>query len=201
MSSLYFKYGSMNCGKSADLIQTNYNYNERGQSTLVLTASIDNRFGVGTVTSRTGGSIESNIFSKEINLYQYIEETIKIRTGLSTGDSEKISCVLVDEAQFLTKQHVWELAKVTKLLKIPVICYGLRTDAFGDAFDGSAELLAIADHLDEKKTICRCGSKATMTLRFDENNLAMKSGSQVMIGGNGRYESVCLKHYIEKISS
>ncbi|PJG85762.1 thymidine kinase [Conservatibacter flavescens] len=189
MAKLYFYYSTMNAGKSTTLLQSSYNYQERNMNTLVYTAAIDDRFGVGKITSRIGISQSANLFSPNTDLFQ------EIQTHLQT---EKLHCILVDEAQFLTKAQVYQLSNVVDKLNIPVLCYGLRTDFQAELFEGSRYLLAWADQLEELKTICYCGRKANFVLRLDEQGQVVTDGEQVKIGGNDRYLSVCRQHYKEK---
>jgi thymidine kinase len=186
MAKLYFYYSSMNAGKSTNLLQSSYNYKERGMSTLVLAPRLDDRFGVGKVTSRIGIESEATTFSNDTDLFALV--------SVSNGESP-LHCVLVDEAQFLTRDQVFQLSEVTDKLNIPVLAYGLRTDFQGEPFEGSKYLLAWSDNLKEIKAICHCGTKATMVLRMDENGNAVTEGSQVEIGGNDRYVSMCRKHF------
>jgi len=179
----------MNAGKSTTLLQSSYNYRERDMNTLVYTAAIDNRFGVGKVTSRIGISQDAFLFRSETNLFDEINEHLK---------KEKVHCVLVDEAQFLSKQQVYQLSDVVDKLKIPVLCYGLRTDFQAGLFEGSKYLLAWADQLEELKTICYCGRKANFVLRLNDQGEVIKEGAQIQIGGNDSYLSVCRLHYKEK---
>jgi len=188
MAKLYFYYSSMNAGKSTSLLQSSYNYKERGMNTLVLAPQIDDRYKVGTVTSRIGLSAEATVFNLKDNLFKIIESNIS---------QQPIHCVLIDEAQFLTKDQVFQLSEVTDTLNIPVLAYGIRTDFQGEPFEGSKYLLAWSDNLKELKAICHCGSKATMVLRHDEDGNVITEGSQVEIGGNDRYVSVCHKHFKE----
>lgn len=188
MAKLYFYYSSMNAGKSTSLLQSSYNYKERGMNTLVLAPQLDNRFGVGKVASRIGIETDATTFTKDTDLFELVE---------STADSEPLHCVLIDEAQFLTRDQVFQLTEVTDDLHIPVLAYGLRTDFQGEPFDGSKYLLAWADTLKELKAICHCGTKATMVLRLDAEGNAVTEGSQVEIGGNDRYISMCRKHFKE----
>ncbi|MCH7822717.1 MAG: thymidine kinase [Proteobacteria bacterium] len=189
MAKLYFYYSSMNAGKSTALLQSSYNYRERGMNTLVLAPEFDDRFGVGKVTSRIGIEAEATAFRPADDLLQVIEDRCK---------DEALHCVLIDEAQFLTKEQVFQLGEVTDKLNIPVLAYGLRTDFQGEPFEGSKYLLAWSDNLKELKAICHCGSKATMVVRFDESGEAIREGSQIEIGGNDRYVSMCRKHFKEK---
>lgn len=189
MAKLYFYYSSMNAGKSTSLLQSSYNYKERGMNTLVLAPNFDDRFGVGKVTSRIGIESEATTFTMDTNLFELIE---------AASSDEPLHCVLIDEAQFLTREQVFELTEVTDNLGIPVLAYGLRTDFQGEPFDGSKYLLAWADTLRELKAICHCGTKATMVLRLDAEGKAVTEGSQVEIGGNDRYISMCRKHFKEE---
>lgn len=176
----------MNAGKSTLLLQGSYNYNEQGMNTMLLTAAIDDRAGKKTIASRIGLSSEAFIFGPDDNVYDMIK---------NESQNTRIDCVLIDEAQFLSKKQVWQLARVADELNIPVLCYGLRTDFRGKLFPGSGELLAIADSLREIRTICWCGRKASMVLRLDEMGKPVKRGEQVVIGGNDVYASVCRKHW------
>ena len=188
MAKLYFYYSTMNAGKSTTLLQSSFNYRERGMHTVLLTAALDDRFGKGKVSSRIGLSQEADLFSAGDNLYRHIEQR---------HSDKAIDCVLVDESQFLSEDQVWQLSEVSDQLGIPVLCYGIRTDFQGQLFPGSKALLAWADELQELKTICHCGSKATMVVRVDEQGNALKEGSQVEIGGNERYVSLCRRHFKE----
>ncbi|WP_075181922.1 thymidine kinase [Pantoea sp. 1.19] len=192
MAQLYFYYSVMNAGKSTTLLQSSYNYQERGLRTLIWTAEIDNRFGVGTVTSRIGLSAPAQCFNRDTPLFTEIARQ---------HEAESVHCVLVDECQFLTREQVMALSDVVDKLDIPVLCYGLRSDFRGELFAGSQYLLAWADKLVELKTICHCGRKAGMVLRLDERGEPFKEGEQVVIGGNERYVSVCRKHYKEALST
>ena len=189
MAKLYFYYSSMNAGKSTALLQSSYNYRERGMNTLVLAPEFDDRYGAGKVTSRIG--IESDAAT-----FRPADDLLEIVQALNKDDP--LHCVLIDEAQFLTKQQVFQLGEVTDKLNIPVLAYGLRTDFQGEPFEGSKYLLAWSDNLKELKAICHCGSKATMVVRFDESGNAVTEGSQIEIGGNDRYVSMCRKHFKEK---
>ena len=186
MANLYFYYSSMNAGKSTHLLQSSYNYNERGLKTVLYTAQIDDRYSKGKVTSRLGINAEADLFNKETDLFS------EIRTTLA---KENLSCVLIDEAQFLTKVQVRQLTDIVDHLNIPVLAYGIRTDFLGQTFKGSAALLAWADKLIELKTICHCGKKANFVIRCDEDGNAVKGGEQIEVGGNERYESLCRKHF------
>jgi thymidine kinase len=192
MAKLYFYYSSMNAGKSTSLLQSSYNYRERGMNTLVLAPRFDDRYGGGKVTSRIGIETEAKTFGVEDNLLEQIK---------TLCEDSPIHCVLIDEAQFLTKDQVFQLGEVTDRLNIPVLAYGLRTDFQGEPFEGSKYLLAWSDNLKELKAICHCGTKATMVVRFDEAGNAVTEGSQIEIGGNDRYVSMCRKHFKEKFFS
>lgn len=186
MAKLYFNYSAMNAGKSTLLLQGSYNYIERGMNTMLLTAALDDRAGKRVIASRIGLDSEADVFADGDDVFKMIKDRHNEKT---------IHCVLVDEAQFLSKAQVRQLSDVADGLGIPVLCYGLRTDFRGELFPGSGELLAIADSLREIKTICWCGSKASMVLRLDAQGNAIKSGAQVVIGGDDVYSSVCRKHW------
>jgi thymidine kinase len=187
VAKLYFYYSTMNAGKSTSLLQSSHNYRERGMRTLVYTAALDRRGG-GKVHSRIGLSSEATHFAPGTDLFREID---------AAHSREPVSCVLLDEAQFLTRQQVDDLAMVVDQLSIPVLCYGLRTDFRGELFAGSARLLALADELSELKTICHCGRKATMVVRVAADGHVERDGEQVEIGGNERYLSLCRRHYFE----
>ena len=189
MAKLYFYYSSMNAGKSTNLLQSSYNYKERGMNTLVLAPKLDDRYGEGKVTSRIGIESEATSFTAETDLYDIVESRIA---------ENPLHCVLIDEAQFLTRDQVFQLSDVTDKLNVPVLAYGLRTDFQGEPFEGSKYLLAWSDNLKEIKAICHCGTKATMVLRIGEDGKAVTEGSQVEIGGNDRYVSMCRRHFKEK---
>ncbi len=176
----------MNAGKSTILLQSSYNYRERGMHTLVLSPVVDDRFGIGKVSSRIGLQTESIAFSPSENLFRLIQKEHALRT---------VHCVLIDESQFLTKMQVRQLSDVCDELDVPVLAYGLRTDFQGNLFEGSQQLMAWADTLNEVKTICHCGRKATMVLRIDSSGKPVRDGEQIQIGGNERYVSVCRKHF------
>ena len=189
MAKLYFYYSSMNAGKSTALLQSSYNYRERGMNTLVLAPRIDDRYGVGKVKSRIGIESEATTFGPDDDLFEIARCQIA---------DEPLHCVLIDEAQFLTRDQVFQLGEITDKLNIPVLAYGLRTDFRGEPFEGSKYLLAWSDNLKEIKAICHCGTKATMVVRLDENGAAITEGSQIEIGGNERYVSMCRKHFRQK---
>ncbi len=182
MAKLYFYYSAMNAGKTTTLLQSAHNYRERGMRVLILTPRMDDRSGDGVVASRIGLRAQAAGFGREDDLEQ------RVRADIAACG--KLDCVLVDEAQFLTKAQAWQLSEVVDALRVPVLCYGLRTDFRGELFEGSAALLAWADELEEIKTICHSGKKATMTVRVDERGRAVQQGPQVEIGGNERYVSV-----------
>jgi len=176
----------MNAGKSTHLLQSSYNYRERDLNTLLFTAQIDDRFAKGKVSSRLGIHADAQLFNETTNVFS------KVKTYI---ESNKLACVLIDEAQFLTKQQVKELTDIVDELNIPVLAYGIRTDFLGETFGGSAALLAWADKLVELKTICHCGKKANFVIRCDEHGNAVKGGEQIEVGGNERYESLCRRHF------
>lgn len=182
MAKLYFYYSAMNAGKTTTLLQSAHNYRERGMRVSILTPRLDHRAGSGTVASRIGLKAAGHAFERGDDLEQII------RADIATHG--KLDCVLVDEAQFLAKAQVWQLSEVVDALRVPVLCYGLRTDFRGELFEGSQYLLAWADELNEIKTICHSGKKATMTVRVDDAGRAVQQGPQVEIGGNERYVSV-----------
>ena len=192
MAKLYFSYSAMNAGKSTVLLQASHNYKERGMKTILFTAKLDNRTEIGNITSRIGLSEKAETFDTTSNLYKCIDERKKI---------SDFSCVLIDEAHFLTTKQVWELSEVVDHLKIPVMCYGLRTDFQGNLFPGSNTLLAISDTLREIRTICHCGRKAIMVIRQDNNGNVIKEGDQIEIGGNEKYISLCRYHWKSEIYS
>lgn len=181
MAKLYFYYSAMNAGKTTTLLQSAHNYRERGMRTLILIPRLDDRAG-GRVASRIGLQADGMPFDRDTDLQRLVERDIAAHGT--------VHCVLVDEAQFLSRAQAWQLGEVVDALRIPVLCYGLRTDFRGELFEGSQHLLAWADELVEIKTICHSGSKATMTVRVDENGFAVQAGPQVEIGGNERYVSV-----------
>ncbi|MGF9562323.1 thymidine kinase [Neorhizobium sp. JUb45] len=191
MAKLYFHYATMNAGKSTMLLQASYNYRERGMRTVIFIAAFDDRAGTGKVASRIGLSSEAIPFRASDDLYAQIE----VMHG-----QEPITCVFIDEAQFLSAEQVWQLARVSDRIGIPVMAYGLRTDFQGKLFPGSHELLAIADELREVRTICHCGRKATMVVRVGADGEVVREGAQVEVGGNDRYVSLCRRHWEEKMS-
>jgi thymidine kinase len=192
MAKLYFYYASMNAGKSTNLLQADFNYRERGMSTMLFTAAIDDRFAPGTITSRIGLEAPATPFDPGTNLAALVLERHR---------TEALACVLVDEAQFLTSGQVDSLARLADAHDIPVLAYGLRTDFQGELFPGSARLLALADSLVEIKSVCTCGRKATMNLRVDAAGGAIGEGAQTEIGGNDRYVALCRRHFVEALGS
>nr|WP_314085528.1 thymidine kinase [uncultured Shinella sp.] len=188
MAKLYFSYATMNAGKSTLLLQASYNYQERGMRTAIFIASFDDRAGQGRISSRIGLTSEAIAFDHTDDLYRHIE-------ALMADGGGEIACVFVDEAQFLSEEQVWQLARVADRLSIPVMAYGLRTDFQGKLFPGSKALLAIADEMREVRTICHCGRKATMVVRLGADGKVAKSGAQVEIGGNDKYVSYCRRHW------
>ncbi|HEY0623365.1 thymidine kinase [Sphingomonas sp.] len=192
MAKLYFYYASMNAGKSTNLLQADFNYRERGMRTILFTAAVDDRAGEGRIASRIGLAAGAIGFDAQMDLRLRVEREV---------DAGPVHCVLVDEAQFLSAAQVDQLAAVADVLGIPVLAYGLRTDFTGALFEGSARLLALADALIEIKSVCRCGRKATMNLRVDEEGRAVAQGAQTEIGGNDRYVALCRRHFVEAISA
>ncbi len=188
MAKLYFHYSTMNAGKSTVLLQASHNYRERGMQTYLLTAKLDDRAGEGRIASRIGIGSAADTFLPEDDLCARI--AVRLREGA-------VACIFIDEAQFLTREQVWQLARVVDDLNVPVMCYGLRVDFRGELFPGSAALLALADEMREVRTICHCGKKATMVVRMDAEGCAMSEGDQVQIGGNETYLSLCRRHWRE----
>ena len=186
MAKLHFYYSAMNAGKSTTLLQSSYNYQERGMQTILLLPDIDTRSGRGTIGSRIGLQEQAHIFSRQENLFDKI---------ISLYKNNGAHCVLIDEAHFLTKDQVKQLCFVCDELNIPVLAYGLRTDFQAQPFDGSMHLLALADVLVELKTICHCGAKATMNMRIDTYGNKIEEGEQIAIGGNEMYVATCRKHF------
>ena len=190
MAKLYFYYAAMNAGKSTTLLQADFNYRERGMQTMLWTAAFDGRSGVGTIGSRIALNAPANIYDERTDLFAAVGEELRKR---------ELHCILVDEAQFLTRAHVLQLCRIADELLIPVLCYGLRTDFQGKLFEGSAALLALADALIELKAVCECGRKATMNLRVDAEGHAVAAGAQTEIGGNDRYIALCRRHFFERL--
>ena len=190
MAKLYFYYASMNAGKSTTLLQADFNYRERGMATMLWTAALDDRTAQG-IESRIGLGAEAHRFTPATDLFERIGAAHAV---------QPLACVLVDEAQFLSRDQVWQLARLADEGGIPVLCYGLRTDFRGELFPGSAILLGIADALVELKAVCHCGRKATMNLRVDANGAAVRDGAQTEIGGNDRYVALCRRHFGEAMA-
>ncbi|MGR3468334.1 MAG: thymidine kinase [Shimia sp.] len=190
MAKLYFHYSTMNAGKSTLLLQASYNYIERGMETYLLTAAFDDRAGPGKIGSRIGIEAEADTYTPSTDLFAMIERR------LARGDC---ACVMVDEAQWLTRDQVWQLARAVDDLGVPIMCYGLRVDFRGELFPGSAALLALADEMREVRTICHCGRKATMVIRTDAEGRALTEGAQIEVGGNERYVSLCRRHWREAV--
>lgn len=190
MAKLYFYYASMNAGKSTTLLQADFNYRERGMATMLWTAAIDDRGGDRAIESRIGLHANAHRFDGATDLWERVTAAHRV---------EPLACVLVDEAQFLTEGQVWQLARLADEAKIPVLCYGLRTDFQGELFPGAKVLLGIADSLVELKAVCHCGRKSTMNLRVDESGAAVSQGAQTEIGGNDRYVALCRKHFVEAL--
>lgn len=187
MAKLHFYYSAMNAGKSTTLLQSSYNYNERGMDTLLYAPAVDDRYGVGKITTRIGLQMDAIPINKGFDIF------VSVKKHLS--DNPNIKCVLIDEAQFLTKQQVEQLTYIADFLNIPVLTYGIRSDFRGEPFEGSLYLLTVADTLVELKTICFCGKKAMMNLRTDANGEVITDGEQIAIGGNERYLATCRKHF------
>ena len=192
MAKLYFYYSAMNAGKSTVLLQSSYNYRERGMQTLLFTPALDTR-SLGKVWSRIGLEADAVLYDAQLNLFDYTQQALQSHT--------RLACVLIDEAQFLTKAHVQQLTQIPDELNLPVLAYGLRSDFQGEPFIGSQYLLAWADEIAEIKTICHCGRKAIMNVRVDEHNRPVTTGSQVEIGGNDRYVATCRRHFKAGVTS
>jgi thymidine kinase len=190
MAKLYFNYSTMNAGKSTVLLQAAHNYRERGMQSYLLTAQFDNRAGEGRIASRIGIGEPADTFAPNDDLFARLSTMLAV---------SPIACVFIDEAQFLTKAQVWQLARAVDDLGVPVMCYGLRVDFRGALFPGSAALLALADEMREVRTICHCGKKATMVVRIGPDGAALTAGAQVQIGGNETYLSLCRRHWREAV--
>ena len=191
MSKVYFYYSAMNAGKSTTLLQSSYNYHERGMRTLLFVPAVDTRAGPGRIKSRIGLDAEAMPLPPDENIFDHVK---------AAHAAQPVACVLVDEAQFLTRKQVEQLTDIADQLRVPVLCYGLRTDFQAQLFPGSAALLALADNLIELKTICHCGRKATMNLRVGPDGRGVKEGAQVEIGGNDRYVAMCRRHFKEALA-
>lgn len=191
MAKVHFYYSAMNAGKTTMLLQSAYNYRERGMDVLLYTPFIDNRVEPGVIASRIGLQSSAISFDDSFNFFNHVQERLRVLSHLR--------CLLVDEAQFLKKHQVEQLCTIADLLKIPVLCYGLRSDFLGEPFEGSKYLLCWAEELIEIKTICHCGKKATMNARLDDQGRAVHRGEQIQIGGNERYVALCRNHYHEAL--
>jgi thymidine kinase len=189
LAKLYFSYSAMNAGKSTLLLQASWNYRERGMDTLLFVSSIDTRTRAGEIASRIGIRAEAETFGRQDDLFNLVK-------ARSAG--RNIACVFIDEAQWMNEEQVWQLARVADELRLPVMCYGLRTDFQAKLFPGSAALLAIADELREVRTICWCGKKATMVVRLGPDGKPVEEGEQIFVGGNESYVSLCRKHWRER---
>ncbi|WP_022671957.1 thymidine kinase [Novosphingopyxis baekryungensis] len=192
MAKLYFYYASMNAGKSSTLLQTAFNYGERGMRVMLWTAAIDDRPGFGAISSRIGLSSDAHRFLPGTNLHDAV---------LRQHDDAPLACVLIDEAQFLIRDQVFQCARLADEQDIPVLCYGLRTDFQAKLFPGAAALLGIADALIELKAVCECGRKATMNLRVDAAGKAVREGAQTEIGGEDRYVALCRRHFMARLNA
>jgi thymidine kinase len=190
MAKLYFHYSTMNAGKSTALLQASYTYREGGMQTYLVTARFDNRAGAGRIASRIGIGEDADTFEPGEDLFT------KIAARLAKGP---VACVFIDEAQFLAREQVWQLARAVDDLGVPVMCYGLRVDFQGNLFPGSAALLAWADEMREVRTICHCGKKATMVIRRGPDGRALREGEQVQVGGNETYISLCRRHWRQAV--
>lgn len=189
MAKLYFNYAAMNAGKSTTLLQASFNYRERGMKTMLFTAAIDDRAAPGIIASRIGLEGEAQAFDDSVDIH---------RAVAAAHAAAPLACVFVDEAQFLTRAHVMQLARIVDEIGLPVLCFGLRTNFRGELFEGSKWLLALADEINELKTICDCGAKATMNLRIDSEGRAVRDGAEIGIGGNDRYVPLCRRHFFER---
>ncbi|GIC79031.1 thymidine kinase [Moritella sp. F3] len=187
MASLHFKFAAMNSGKSTQLIQAHFNYIERGMYPLAMTPECDSRYGKGVIGARVGLKLEVEVFEKDTNLFTTVSER---------SENKKIDVFIIDEAQFLSRDQVYQLARVVDELNIPVIVYGLKTDFKLEMFEGSYHLMCLADKVEELKTVCWCGNKAHMNARVNDHGVVLREGEQVEIGGNERYVSLCRKHFM-----
>ncbi len=191
MASLYFKHSAMNSGKTTQLLQAHYNYFERGMNPVAMTAQIDDRYGVGKITARIGLDLYAETYQKETDIFEHI---------LKLNEDKPVDVLLIDESQFLSEAQVQQIARIVDELSIPVMCYGLRTDFKGQFFEGSEALMRYADKIEEIKTICWCGKKASFTARIDAKGNVVRDGDQISIGGNDMYTALCRKHYMAGIS-
>lgn len=189
MAKLYFNYSAMNAGKSTALLQAAFNYKERGMRALLFTAAIDDRAGRGIIASRIGLQSPAETYDDSVDLFGAVQDAVA---------TDKVDCVFVDECHMMGRKHVHQLARVVDRLSIPVLCYGLRSNFRGELFEASAALLALADEINELKTICACGAKATMNLRIDASGRAVREGESIEIGGNDRYVTLCRRHFYER---
>ena len=193
MAKLHFYYSAMNAGKSTTLLQSGYNYNERGMDTWLYTPIVDDRYGAGKITTRIGLQSDAMAIDKHFDIFASVEKKL--------ANNPNIKCVLIDEAQFLTKKQVEELTRIADFLNLPVLTYGIRSDFQAEPFEGSTYLLALADNIIELKTICHCGKKAIMNMRIDKDGNVVTEGEQIDIGGNERYIATCRKHFRLKKAS
>ena len=189
MAKLYFNYSSMNAGKSTALLQANHNYKERGMNTILYTSSKDERYGKNEIVSRIGIKASANYFFEDTNIHEEVLKEI---------EENYINCVLIDEAQFLSKDQVFQLGRIVDEVNIPVLTFGIRTDFQGELFEGSQYLLAWSDNIKEIKTVCHCGGKATMVVRINSDGTIMSEGTQIEVGGNESYVPLCRKHFNSK---
>jgi thymidine kinase len=189
MAKLYFNYSSMNAGKSTALLQADHNYRERGMSTILFTSAKDERYGKNEIVSRIGIKAPATYFFENTNIFEDV---------LKESQENNTDCVLIDEAQFLSKDQVFQLGRIVDELNIPVLTFGIRTDFKGELFEGSQYLLAWSDTIKEIKTVCHCGGKATMVVRINSNGAIVSEGSQIEVGGNESYIPLCRKHFNSK---
>ena len=189
MAKLYFNYSSMNAGKSTALLQADHNYRERGMSTILFTSAKDERYGKNEIVSRIGIKAPATYFFENTNIFEDV---------LKESQENNTDCVLIDEAQFLSKDQVFQLGRIVDELNIPVLTFGIRTDFKGELFEGSQYLLAWSDNIKEIKTVCHCGGKATMVVRINANGAVVSEGSQIEVGGNESYIPLCRKHFNSK---
>lgn len=189
MAKLYFYYSAMNAGKSTTLLQSSYNYVERGMQVLLFAPKIDHRFGMAAIHSRIGLTQEAIGFDEDLDFFEYV--------ALKKKEISNLKCILIDEVHFLKKEQVKQLTKITTELRLPVLCYGLRSDFMGEPFEGSSYLLAWAEEMIEIKTICHCGKKATMNVRINSSGEPVEAGAQIQVGGNESYVSTCMYHFRE----
>ncbi|MGL4206378.1 MAG: thymidine kinase [Aeromonadaceae bacterium] len=191
MASLHYKFAAMNSGKSTQLIQAHFNYRERGMYPYAMTPAIDDRYGVGVIAARVGLELRVDVFTEQSDLFAEVS---------SRHAERSIDVFIVDEAQFLTRAQVYQLARLVDELNMPVIAYGLKSDFRGELFEGSYHLLCLADKVEELKSVCWCGNKAHMNARVTASGNVLREGDQVEIGGDGKYVSLCRKHYLGGIA-